>query len=73
MSKLIALIGASICVCGLAVACFGLAVVINYYLWNFILFVFNTGYSLSWPQAVGVSLILMILKDIFGKGRSSND
>ena len=57
-----------ICTCGLLAVCFGIGVVFNYYFWNFILSAFNTGYQLTWLQAVGVTLILAVIKSIFSKG-----
>jgi len=68
------LFSASICFLLVFAVGFGVGTVINYYLWNFVLSVFNTGYQLSWLQAVGVSIVIMVLRGIFlGRAGSSRD
>jgi hypothetical protein len=64
LRELVAFIAPSVIgIVGVIALAFGLATVVNYYLWNFLLSVFNTGYQLSWLQAVGVSFVMMILKN----------
>ena len=43
----------------------GVSTVIWYYLVNFVSFVFNLGYEITWLQAFAVSLVVMALRSIF--------
>jgi hypothetical protein len=71
MAKL-AFIGITIGGClGLIALLYAVMTVFFYYAINFTLGAFNTGHELTWAQALGVTVIVNILKSIFGGNKGA--
>jgi hypothetical protein len=51
----------------------GAITVINFYVINFILSAFNVAFQLTWMQALAVTFIIGLLKNIFGSSSKSQD